>query len=123
MPIAEHINLLLLPIIAAVALLVLWYFDLFSILFDVALSDGAVRLLLLRGIPVLTIKFSDIKTVRRTTATEFILDAVNLKNLRRGMFRPVLIETNRGFIARKFLVTPADPDAFIDVINNARSNT
>lgn len=115
---SAFVSLVLVPIGAFAIVLVVWLADGLRYLYDYRVTEQGIQFLVLRVIPWRCIPFSNIAEIRRTGSTEFILTAMNLKNRRAQMIRPVLVTKKRSWFSRKFLLTPEDPDSFISAVQS-----
>lgn len=89
--------------------------ELLSWLYDIRMDSDGIRFVLFRRLTAYQLRFENIEIVREVgRATLGALTAYNFKN--RFLGRTFLLELKRGWFSRKVLVTPAQPDAFLDML-------
>ncbi|MFZ6780403.1 hypothetical protein ACO0LD_26530 [Undibacterium sp. Ji83W] len=86
--------------------------NLFSWLFDVALDPQAIRFVLFELWTFRSLKIEDIKSVTEVGwKPDGMQNGANAKT--HFLARSFLIETRLGWLDRKMVVTPKDPEAFL----------
>jgi hypothetical protein len=107
----------LIPLGAFAVVLAVWLGDGLRYVYDYAVTERGIEFTMFRFISLRRIPFSNIKDVRRTDVKEFRLAALNLKNRRAQSLRPVLLIKRKTWLSRELLLTPEDPDKFIEEIH------
>jgi hypothetical protein len=82
------------------------------LLADIKLETGSIRFIVFGFITIYTLHCENIKSVEEIG--RYSIGPINAVNFKCRLFaRVFLINLHRGWIARKIMITPKDPDNFI----------
>ncbi len=110
--------------VIAAAILLLLFIGQFALrfIYSYDVEGGTIRIILFSAIPVARIPISDVVQVTRASPRGLWLNPWYALRLGNRIFgHAVLIKRRDGWI-KSIVITPDDPDQFIDEFNRARRN-